>query len=409
MWSSELQDRAAIAWLLAPHSVDEFLQEYYEKKPLHIARNAPGYYNRYFSLSEMERVLYGTGLRTHDLHVFKEGVQVRTETYTEPSKNKLPDGNEEPSDVIDPDRASALFASGCTINLVGVHRFSPSAMALNREMEMLFRCAINPNVYLTPAGNQGFSVHYDTHDTLIVQIEGSKLWRLYGSPVELPLDEQRFNSKVMSPGDLQMEFQMQPGDLLYIPRGYCHEAKANEGLSLHVTFGLFPPRWCQVLAETILQAAENDVRLRRIAGFGEALEAAIALVPEILSSHRVAEMLETVQAKFVSTRRNQLDGQLHQIAGLKDLNEKSIVCKRPNVLYKVIEGEENTKLCFSGKTIILAKGAAAIIHELEALSNVPVSALLKHDPKAVNIVKRMIQEGFALQAVPEPALDFSVA
>ena len=35
------------------------------------------------------------------------------------------------------------------------------------------------NTYLTPAGAQGFSPHYDDVEVFILQTEGSKHWRLY--------------------------------------------------------------------------------------------------------------------------------------------------------------------------------------------------------------------------------------
>jgi len=39
---------------------------------------------------------------------------------------------------------------------------------------------------------------------------------------------------------VMMTVRMQPGDLLYIPRGYFHDALADSDASLHLTFGVKP-------------------------------------------------------------------------------------------------------------------------------------------------------------------------
>ena len=33
--------------------------------------------------------------------------------------------------------------------------------------------------YLTPAGSQGFSPHYDDIEAFVMQLEGKKKWKLY--------------------------------------------------------------------------------------------------------------------------------------------------------------------------------------------------------------------------------------
>ena len=35
------------------------------------------------------------------------------------------------------------------------------------------------NIYLTPPGAQDFPLHYDTHNILILQVQGEKLWRYW--------------------------------------------------------------------------------------------------------------------------------------------------------------------------------------------------------------------------------------
>jgi len=38
---------------------------------------------------------------------------------------------------------------------------------------------VGSNAYLTPAGSQGFAPHYDDVEAFVLQLEGSKDWKLY--------------------------------------------------------------------------------------------------------------------------------------------------------------------------------------------------------------------------------------
>jgi hypothetical protein len=144
-----------------------------------------------------------------------------------------------------------------------------------------------------------------------------------------------------------------------------------------------------------MEAAENDVRLRKSAMLNDT--EIVSVIQEVLTAKRLDETLERMRTSFATERRNGLDGQLQQIAALEHLSETSIVAKRSGISYNVAEGAESTLLSFSGKTVKLPKAAAAIVHALENVSRVKVAALLAHDPKALGIVKRLIQEGFAIQ------------
>ena len=46
------------------------------------------------------------------------------------------------------------------------------------------------NVYVTPANSVGFVSHFDSHDVFVLQLYGSKNWRVYDHPpVILPAND----------------------------------------------------------------------------------------------------------------------------------------------------------------------------------------------------------------------------
>ncbi len=397
--------------LLAPHSIEEFAEHYFERKPLYIDRGGcDDYFAAFFSLAELERILYGSVLRTKDVRLVREGVQQRPETYTRLQKKKKLEEKKPPSDIIEPDRLSSLFSSGCTVVLDAMDQYSVTLSTLCRQLEAHFRHPINPNVYLTPPGSQGFAPHYDTHDTLILQVRGSKRWRVYGSAFDLPLDDQLFDKKVHPIGEPLMHIDMKPGDVLYLPRGFVHEGITNEDLSLHLTLGLHPYRWAQIIENAVNAVAERDVEWRK-SPHQPPTDAELFSILHSLTPDEIRAAAERMEQTFVTERRNPLEGQLEQLANLVALNEDSYIALRPNLLYELTTADESTRLSFSHKTMIFGPGAAAVIGELGARSAVQISALLKHDEGALKVARRLIKEGFAIQLLGErkPAPQLAIA
>ena len=105
----------------------------------------------------------------------------------------------------------------------------------------------------------GFETHFDYMDGLVLQVIGCKLWRLARTrSIMFPIADTVFRVNHTSMEDAQ-HIELHPGSLLYIPRGYAHEAAMNCSsqhiitsssgtvssandkkvpVSLHITFGL---------------------------------------------------------------------------------------------------------------------------------------------------------------------------
>ncbi|MBF2054122.1 MAG: cupin-like domain-containing protein [Candidatus Sericytochromatia bacterium] len=104
------------------------------------------------------------------------------------------------------------------------------------------------NLYLSYPGHAGYPAHYDLHDFFILQIAGQKLWDVYPATMPNPLDVPAsfkvpglpLEPHAQAPDDSQKLLQalMQPGDLLYVPKGFWHKALAQHSPSLHLTVGL---------------------------------------------------------------------------------------------------------------------------------------------------------------------------
>jgi len=129
-----------------------------------------------------------------------------------------------------------------------MHQQWPSISSIARKLELESEFPrVSSNLYLTPPNSTAFDSHWDFMDVIIVQVVGKKYWNVAKRPtVYLSTEELKYKPSVEEANEpYYPTFVMEPGDALYIPRGFLHNASTegldpNEGPSLHLTFGLEP-------------------------------------------------------------------------------------------------------------------------------------------------------------------------
>ncbi|MEV7775644.1 cupin domain-containing protein [Kitasatospora sp. NPDC086791] len=152
----------------------------------------------------------------------------------------------------------------------GLHRSYPPVVTLCKELADILGHPITGNLYLTPAGAQGFGWHWDCHHVFIAQTEGVKLWRIFRPTFTDPLESHHWSKIGFSSEDKEhlatsvpdYEFNLTAGQVLFIPRGWVHAGQTGpEHHSLHITFGV------QLLTEhwalgKLLEAGGESAELR---------------------------------------------------------------------------------------------------------------------------------------------------
>ena len=166
---------------------------------------------------------------------------------------------------LDLPRLFALYDAGATLVLSQMHQVHPPLGHFCRGLERVFMHAVQCNVYLTPPGAQGFRAHYDTHDVLILQVQGEKLWRHWPTP-PVPFANNRTPWQNQPPPPEEQRTQMlRPGDVLYVPRGILHDAVSQGAQnSLHLTIGLLGHSWGDALHAALNVMEREDPTLRQL-------------------------------------------------------------------------------------------------------------------------------------------------
>lgn len=141
---------------------------------------------------------------------------------------------------INPAQLSALLAEGASLVLDAVDELHPPVSQAASELERWLRTSIQANLYASWTAREGFGLHWDDHDVLVVQIYGLKRWKLYGQTRFAPTYKDTEQPEPPGGGPVA-NLVLRQGDLLYLPRGWWHSVSASEGEpSLHITFAMQP-------------------------------------------------------------------------------------------------------------------------------------------------------------------------
>jgi ribosomal protein L16 Arg81 hydroxylase len=204
--------------LFAPYPIDQFLAEYWTQKAIHICADHSQKFQTFFSWSDLNHLLNYHKLTPPDLRFSMDG-KLLLETPT--SRNW-----------------SDRLRQGATLIVNGVHQRVPTVAELAANLRYDIGYETHVNLYCSPAKQQGFECHYDTHDVLILQIDGEKEWFVYRETVLYPTPGMLSANQPKPEEPPYLQCVLKAGDLLYIPRGHWHYAVACEQPSLHLTVGI---------------------------------------------------------------------------------------------------------------------------------------------------------------------------
>ncbi len=252
----------ALNQLLSPVGVEDFGRDHHDRSVLHIPADDAGSKREVLPWSQFNALLSQAALWTPgNLRMMSDNAPVPLERYcsnvqTQAGETLRPD----------PRKLEVMMSSGASLIVNDVHTLTPDLARVAAMLSREYAASVAANVYCSFQGVQAFGTHFDLHDVFVVQTEGTKLWRFYEARAESPVDFP------MSPEDTRMwflqtrgqvthEVKMRAGDVLYVPRGQYHDALAQDGASLHVTFSV-TPLYGRIMFRLLEQAALQNPAFR---------------------------------------------------------------------------------------------------------------------------------------------------
>jgi bifunctional lysine-specific demethylase and histidyl-hydroxylase NO66 len=266
----------ALARLTGPHEA-AFDSRYWSREPLLVRGADTHAFADLLDLDGVDELLSRRGLRTPFLRLARNGSVVDSASFTGSGGVGAEIG-----DQVRDDAVAAAFAGGATVVLQALHRLWPPVIDFVARLAAELGHPVQANAYVTPPSSRGFSAHFDVHDVFVLQLAGRKHWQVHAPVHPDPLRDQPWNSYATqvasrAQDEPAIDVVLEPGDVMYLPRGWIHAATALGGVSAHLTLGVHVvTRYALVEALAALVSADPDLRASLPVGVDVADPAALA-------------------------------------------------------------------------------------------------------------------------------------
>ena len=295
------------AQLIAPFDADTFFSAVQGRKWLHVP-GTPEKAAPIFSSDDLNAILNMDVWTASVVAIMLDGQRAPPPAYCRQTVNRNKHSVMQP----DAEKVMALLRQSASMVLDDITSLAP---AVGQVVEMLmrtFHAQATCNLYFSQRQRQAFNSHFDRHDVFALQIYGEKRWRVYRGRADNPIENPRYYNILQSEydrvkGELDQEVTMRPGDLLYLPRGLCHDAMAITDQSLHLTFSCVLPmglHLAQDMARRLIEeslfradlprldAEDGDQTLRKH------LETLLARLMELYSGEHGLELARSIIRDF---------------------------------------------------------------------------------------------------------------
>jgi ribosomal protein L16 Arg81 hydroxylase len=238
--------------LLSPIEPARFLSEYYFREPLHIPGDAKRF-SHLLSWDELNRAT--TRLLPHrmPLRLAKDGKQVPKEEYAVRETYSTGEAWRMKFRVV-----RRLLEEGCTLLVDRIDERHEPLADLCRMLEMELGNHVFADAFASWHQIRGFSTHWDAEQVFILQLAGTKRWRVLKPEWLYPTQEDKSRNN-RPPNEPYWEGDVKAGDLLYIPGGWWHEALAVSGPTLHVSVSLHATNGITVLNAMLSELREDEL------------------------------------------------------------------------------------------------------------------------------------------------------
>lgn len=249
--------------LLAPFDAGDFFARIHDREPLHIPGGAAKF-AQVLSWRQINRLLDMThAWSSQSLKLVLDEKPIPPEEYCAPATGR--DGGQLLQPVAA--RVQGWIARGASVVMNDVDSLTPGLAAVSDALEGAGLGKAQANVYISWQSHKAFRTHYDTHDVWAVQVEGEKTWNIWEGRAEWPIAHPAFRGQTQdhhdrARGTLRQKVLMRPGDLLYLPRGWYHDALAEAPSSVHVAYGVHAPLGMDLL-NILHERATYDVEFRK--------------------------------------------------------------------------------------------------------------------------------------------------
>ncbi len=221
--------------LLGERTPAQFLAEYWHKKPCVIRQAVPGI-TPLLSRDALFAMAQDADVESRLVTHFRQKWEMQTgplPTLPAPTKKNW------------------------TVLLQGMNLHHQGADALLRQFNFISDARLDDLMISYATDGGGVGPHVDSYDVFLLQVEGIRRWRI-GAQKDLSL-QSGVPLKILQRFAPDAEFDLAPGDMLYLPPQYAHEGVAL-GECVTYSIGFRAPSY-QELGEAFLQFMTDSIDL----------------------------------------------------------------------------------------------------------------------------------------------------
>ncbi|WP_160287549.1 ribosomal protein uL16 3-hydroxylase [Pseudomonas knackmussii] len=336
--------------LLGGISADEFLRDYWQKKPLLVRQALPGFES---PLEPDELAGLSLEESVESRIVLEHGKtpwEMRRGPFTEETYKELPE-------------------SDWTLLVQAVDQFVPEVAELLEHFKFLPSWRIDDVMISYAAPGGGVGPHFDNYDVFLLQGHGRRRWKIgqmcdADSPM-LPHADLR----ILANFEQSEEWVLEPGDMLYLPPRVAHYGIAEDDCMTY-SVGFRAPSAAEVLTHftdflaqflsdeerysdagmTAVKSGEDQHKIQR-----DALDRLKNLLQEHMSDERLlltwfGQFMTEPRYPELVTGEEIDDGELQQA-----LREGAVLVRNPSARLAWSEVDVGLLLFSSGQSVVLPK------------------------------------------------------
>jgi ribosomal protein L16 Arg81 hydroxylase len=382
-------ENLTLASLIAPANEADFREFYWEREPLVVHRGDPDYYDGLFSLADFDEAI----TRSPDYVKMANAETKKNKSYRPSSAEGL-------EAVLDDMR------SGGTLVLDQLHNREPRLKLLCQALAPEFGHRFQTNLYLTPPNGKGFSPHWDNHDVFILQVVGSKHWKIEKQRRTFPDKWSQMENEGRELRGAVNEFTLKQGDLIYIPRGFVHAAECGEEPSLHITLGV-TAIFFEDLLNAIIKAGlhqREEFRSTLPLGFMRGgtkgvVERVKAALHTLSDEAFLTQVVDQFRDEAVKTFPLDVSGQVVDFFQPAPLSLTDNIGPRQGIIYQMHPGDDSVRLNFGGRSIVFPGFFGESLNFALKTPRYTIGEIdgeLEDEEKIV-FIERLLQEGLVVR------------
>ncbi|MFP3873781.1 MAG: JmjC domain-containing protein [Thiohalophilus sp.] len=374
-------------------STADFLQNYWQQRPLLIRQAFPDY-DPPLSADELAGLACEDDIESR-LVLEKDG----------PVPWHLENG------PFTPQRFAELPRSHWTLLVQDVDKYIPAAAELLQAFRFIPDWRVD-DIMISYAVDQGsVGPHVDNYDVFLLQTSGRRRWQINTQASAADNFIPDIALHILQRFEAEQEWLLEPGDMLYLPPGVAHHGIA-EGECMTLSVGFRAPSYAQLIGSFADDYVEQQTSQRFYTDPGRALPDH----PAHLDGESLRELREILRLRFLSdaqlnewlgrllTEAKQadavlpLESPLDRHAVERTLAQQSVLVRNPWARLIYTDEEQHLILFAAGHSLPVARELFEPIrwlcdHEVYNLSSVPH---WQTDPAFTGLLRELINLGVIL-------------